>query len=435
MNPANSLCKIVAITLCLGVDAVAQPGRTPLVVVAPVVEKTVKATQDFVGTVNAVKRATVGSAVDGRVVGFPVEEGDRVKAMQPLAQLLTETISLELAAAEAELDLRKQKLAELRNGSRQEEIEQARARMSAAMARQEFAVARRKRAESLDRNASFISADELDEAIALAAEAQESYLEAKAAHALAVAGPRREVIAQAEAEVAVQRAIVQQLKDRIKKHTIISRFAGYVVAEYTEVGMWVKQGDPVAEVVSIDQVEVVAQVVEQSVPFLRLGDEVTVGLAALPGKTFTGKIAAIVNQADPRSRTFPIKIVVDNEIRDSGPLMMPGMYARVTLPVGGETVATLVPKDAVVLGGAQPIVYVIQGGERNSPATVAPVAVQLGVSSGSLIQATGGIRPGQLVVVEGNERLRPGQPVRMQRAADTSAGQARINPARSVTNP
>ena len=52
-----------------------------------------------------------------------------------LAQLLTETIQLEIAAAEAELELRKQQLAELENGTRPEEIEQTKARMMAAEAR------------------------------------------------------------------------------------------------------------------------------------------------------------------------------------------------------------------------------------------------------------------------------------------------------------
>ena len=66
---------------------------------------------------------------------------------------------------------------------------------------------------------------------------------------LAVAGPRKEQIAQAHAQVAIQDATVERLKDQLTKHTIISRFDGYVTAEHTEVGQWVKQGDPVADVV------------------------------------------------------------------------------------------------------------------------------------------------------------------------------------------
>ena len=116
---------------------------------APVVEQTVAATQTFVGTVMPLRVATIGSAVGGRVIERPVEEGDRVEANQAVAQLLTDTIALEVAGAEGELELRKQQLAELENGTRPEEIAQAEARMAAAAARQEFLDARYARMQSL----------------------------------------------------------------------------------------------------------------------------------------------------------------------------------------------------------------------------------------------------------------------------------------------
>ena len=144
------------LTLCIAAcllasPTVAQPpgAPAPAVVVAPVVERSVAATQTFVGTVQPLRRATIGSAVDGRVVEFPINEGERVEAGQKLAQLLTDTITLELATAQAELELRRQRLIELRNGSRPEEIEQARARMAAAEARSAFADARRDRVERI----------------------------------------------------------------------------------------------------------------------------------------------------------------------------------------------------------------------------------------------------------------------------------------------
>ncbi|MEQ8849480.1 efflux RND transporter periplasmic adaptor subunit [Botrimarina sp.] len=418
-------------------SAAAQPpgGGAPSVVVAPAIEQSVAATQTFVGTVQPVRRATIGSAVNGRVVEFPIEEGDRVEAKQTLAQLLTETIELELAAAEAELELRRQRLAELRNGSRPEEIEQARARMAAADARREFAEARRQRADAVYRQERIISEDERDEAVALSIEAQEAYLETKAAYALAVAGPRVETIAQAEAELAGQEAVVQRLRDQISKHTIIARFAGYVVAEHTEEGEWVNSGDPVAEVVAIDEVEVVAQVTEGNVPFLRPGAEALVRLAALGQRTLTGEVAVTIPQADSRSRTFPVKVRVKNEFVDSRPVLLPGMLARVTLPVGVQQRAVLVPKDAVVLGGSSPVVFVV-GGVRaegdQGEARLAPV--ELGAASGSRIAVTGQLAAGEMVVTEGNERLRPGQAVRVLRVDDKPAPQAAA-PGRQAATP
>ena len=236
--------------------------------------------QTFVGTIMPSRRAIVGSAVDGRVVTFLVQEGDRVEEGARLAELLTDTISLELEAAEAELEWRKQQQAELENGSRPDEIEQARARMEAASAALTYLAAERVRLEQLISNRA-ISASEYERVVSLALEGKQKYEEAKAAHQLAVDGPRAEQILQAYAQTAMQDAVVRRLRDQIKKHTIISRFAGYVTAEHTEVGQWVTRGDPVAEVVALDEVDVVAKVVDSQVPYIHVGDSVRVEVPAL----------------------------------------------------------------------------------------------------------------------------------------------------------
>jgi RND family efflux transporter MFP subunit len=402
--------------LLVAASAMAQGPVAQLVAVSPAVEREVVAGQMFVGTVMPLRMATVGSAVDGRVVEFPLDEGDRVERGQVLAQLLTETIELELAAAEAELELRRQALAELENGTRPEEIDQAKARMIAAQARWQYAQARRTRAENLFRQGQAMSEEERDEMIALAVEAEQAYLDAKAAHQLAVAGPRKEQIAQARAQVAFQQATVDRLKDMLSKHTVISRFAGYVTAEHTEVGQWVKQGDPVADVSALDELDVVAQVVEQYVPHVRVGMTVSVEIPALPGQIFSGVVSAIVPQADVQARTFPVKVRVKNQLVEEEPLVKSGMYARVMLPTGTKQMATLVSKDALVLGGPQPLVFVVDAAAPDAKQGKArPVPVQLGVAEGNMIQVRGGVAPGQMVVVQGNERLRPGQDVQIQR--------------------
>lgn len=395
--------------------ALAQPPQAALVVVSPVVEREVAVAQAFVGTVMPSKKAIIGSAVDGRVIEFPLDEGDRVAKGQPLAQLLTDTIKLELQSAEAELDFRSQALAELKNGTRPEEIEQARARMASAEGRQKYFRARRDRWQALFNSNRAISEEELEEAISSATEAEQAYLEAKAAYELAVEGPRKESIAQAAAQVAMQEATVERLRDQLTKHTIISRFDGYVTAEHTEVGQWVQQGDPVAEVAALDVVEVTAYVVEQHVPFVRVGTTVRLEVPALRDHLFTGVVVAIVPQADLQARTFPVKIRVQNEVGEDGPLLKSGMYARVMLPTAGARMATLVPKDALVLGGPQPMVYVVQTsspGDKLGKAN--PVPVQVGIADGNLIQVTGPLQAGELVVVKGNERLRPGQDISIQ---------------------
>lgn len=223
----------------------------------------------------------------------------------------------------------------------------------------------------------------------------------------------------------MQQAVVERLADQITKHTIISRFAGYVVTENTEEGQWVNQGDPVAEVVAVDEVEIVAQVVEQSIPFVELDSEVSVEVPSLRGRIFAGRVSEIIPQGDERARTFPVKIVVTNEITPAGPVLKPGMYARVLLPIGAQQQAIMAPKDSIVLGGPGPVVYVVDGETRQGgEAKVTPMPVKLGVALGPLIQVEGGLQPGQFVVVEGNERLRPGQAIRVGRVNEPAASPA-----------
>ena len=409
-----------AIVVCPAL--LAQPPPASPVVAAPVVAREVAEVQTFVGTVKPSKTAIVGSAVDGRVVEFLVDEGDRVTAEQPLARLLTTTIHLELAAAEAELELRRQELVELENGSRPEEITQANARMQAAEARAGYLRQRRIRIESLVASGRASSIDERDQAVSDAIEAEQLLREAKAAHEMAVQGPRKEKIAQARARAAIQEATVERLKDQITKHTIVSRFDGYVTAEHTEIGQWVQQGDPIVEVAALETVEVLAYVAERHVPFVKPGMAAEVIIPALPGPPFPGTVVSVVPRADPQARTFPVKVKVLNKTDDAGPILKSGMYAQVMLPTGSKQMANLVLKDALVLGGPQPTVFVVdqEPGQR-SQGKARPVKVQLGVSDGSWIQAIGPLNAGELVVVQGNERLRPGQIVNIARV-ETDAG-------------
>ncbi len=337
-----------------------------LVEVAPVQQQAVAAGQEFVGTVFPTKTAVIGSAVDGRVIEFPVNEGDRVEAGQTLAQLLTETIALELRAAEAELQLRQEEWNELKNGSRLEEIEQARARMEAARAAQVYLTARRTRTEKLfgdsegnpRLNPRVTSEESLQEAVSASVRADELLKEAEAAYALVKAGPRQEKKTEAEAQVAMQAAQVDKLKDQIKKHTIVSRFAGYVTEEHTEVGQWLKQGEPVVQVIALDEVDVEAYVLENHIRFVHVGTPARVEIPALAAPALTGQVVLVVPQADERSRTFRVKIRLQNTIQDGQPLLKAGMLARHVAhrrhaagSVGAQRCASSGRRSACAVGG------------------------------------------------------------------------------------
>ena len=402
-------------------DAAKKPPAPSLppapVTAAKVLQRKLASGQTFVGTVMPSRKSIVGSAVDGRVVEYLAQEGDFVKKGDVLARLLTGTIEIELAAAEAELKLRRAELDELTNGSRLEEVKLAAAHMKGMKARLAYAEARSERVRNLFEKRT-LSKDEMDEANSAAESAMEAFHEAEATWKLVSEGPRKEKIAQQKAKVLMQQEEVHRIEDRIEKYTIKAYFDGYILKENTEVGHWVKQGDAIAEVAALDPVDVRILVLENFVEHLSRGTDARVEIGALAGREFFGAVEYIVPQADHRSRSFPVDVRLRNPVEKNGPLVKAGMFAHVTLAVGKEEDALLVPKDAVVLGGPSPLVYVVRLDPKDPErhrGKVAPVPVQLGVANSGWIQVLGpGLSAGDVVVVRGNERLRPEQEVQFE---------------------
>ena len=168
------------------------------------------------------------------------------------------------------------------------------------------------------------------------------------------------------------------------------------------------------------------QVPERLVSTLDKGMEVRLEFDAAPTTTWIGTIDHVVPQADLLSRSFPVKVLLDNRLRDGSPVLRGGMLARAWLPVGLVGEALVVPKDAVVLGGPTPIVFAVQSVARAQTdgsvgmGTVQPVPVRLGAAVGGAVAIEGDLTVGSLVVIRGNERLRPGMPVRFPAPAEAS---------------
>ena len=398
----------------------AQGGGVP-VVVSSVVKREMTPGETFIGTVMPARRTVVGSGADGRVRELLVNDGEEVRKGDPVARLRSKTLQIELAAAEAQLDVREHGLVELEHGSLPQEIAQAKARVLDARAVMEYSRSQYKRMKSLFESGT-VSQDELDEATSSWLAAEQGHLGAQAAYDLAVQGPRPERIARARALVRSQQEEIRRIQDLLGKHTIRAPFDGYVVKKHTEIGAWIRRGDPVVDVVELDPVEIELSIPETHIPYLEVGTVQPIQLEALNGRILEeleqplqGTLVRIVPQADLRSRTFPVKLRVDNPRQGNGHLLKAGMLARVLLAVGKPHSALLVPKNALVLGGRTPRVFVLKNDGETKETTAHPVEVELGGADGGLIQVIGKLREGDQVVVEGNERLRPGAAVRIVR--------------------
>lgn len=406
------------------------PAQPPaIVVVSPVIEATLPPGASFIGITEGARVTSVGSAVDGRVNQVFVDEGDEVTLISggaepapnpPLVELKSETIRSELEAAEAELENRNAMLEEIKL-SQPEELLLLKATYDEATATEKLAQSKYDIAANLFQRQGNISRDQFDEATA--------NLEIAVQRRIAASSELRRFettselrIAQAQARVTGQSAEVEKLEDQLFKHTMRSPFSGVVVRRLVEVGDWVARGQVVAEVVELEKVHIRVFVPEEQIQGLNnyvaemAGRGITdipieVGIDALRGSSISGRLYRIIPQADSRSRAFPVLVEIDNERVGNRFLIGSGMLARATLPVGEPGLHTLVSKDALVLGGASPIVMVAR--ETANGLSAVPVPVTTGTSVGDLIVVKGALQAGEKVVVEGNERLIPGQSVRI----------------------
>src|SRR5690606_18437057 len=158
------------------------------------------------------------------------------------------------------------------------------------------------------------SKEEVEQALSAFLAAEKAQAAAQAEYDLTLNGPREEKIAQAQDRVRMQEGTYNHLRDRRNKYWVRSYFNGYVVRQYAEVGAWIKQGDPLVEVIELDHVEVLVNVPETHIDKVRLGMDAQVRVDAISAKeSFTGKVISINPQADLRSRTFEVKVLLKNE--------------------------------------------------------------------------------------------------------------------------
>jgi HlyD family secretion protein len=378
--------------------SVGQAGVGPVpVVVGTAVELSVPVDIEVVGTVEPRLATTLSAEIAGLTQRFDLREGEFVHQGQTVvAQLKSSELELALAEAEGELAKARAELTKLRRGLRPEEIEEKRAEVEEKRAWVE------KYAKDVERTKSLlarqmVSPAEFNQAEAnyLAAKAQ--YERARRALRVAELGFRPEEIAAAEADVQRLQAKAQRLRDDVRKTVIRSPVSGFITQRYTEVGQWVERGGKVADVIDLATVLVRVPVHERDIRKVRVGDAATVSLDALPARSFAGRVAHIIPQADLASRTFPVKIEVVNT-PDSA--IKAGMFARVTLHIAAEQPRVFVPKDAVVRRAAAPVVFIVQDAQARL------VPVKTGRTHEGFIEIVeGALKPGDHVVVAGNETL------------------------------
>jgi len=204
---------------------------------------------------------------------------------------------------------------------------------------------------------------------------------------------------------AALKAQVEQLEIELKKKLIRAPFNGVVIKRHVDRGEWISEGETVAVIGKDDTIDIVAEVPERFIQFVRTGMRVN---ATANGKDLSGTVIAVVPSGDIATRTFPVKIRTANEFG-----LIEGMSARVILPTAPSRQTLIVPRDALISKSGQNVVFAAV----NAKAKMIPVQVSgySGLDAGVEAQ---GLTAGMLVVIEGNERLRDEQAVVFQKAED-----------------
>lgn len=165
-------------------------------------------------------------------------------------------------------------------------------------------------------------------------------------------------------------------------------------------------GTPIYVVEQITPVKLYVGISEMDYTRVKKNDIVTLTADALPGKTFTGRIARIYPTIDAATHTFTAEVNVANNDR----FLRPGMYSRVTVNFGSNH-SIVVPDDCVVKqqGSGVRSVFVLQADN-----TVKEVVVTLGRHFGTEYEILSGVAEGDKVVVKGQASLKNGSKVNVQ---------------------
>ena len=205
----------------------------------------------------------------------------------------------------------------------------------------------------------------------------------------------------ARAQNMQSKARLDELRINLANTVITSPVNGFVSKRAVDPGAYVSQQTPVADVVDITRVRLVANVVEKDLKELETGNETRVQVDAFPGETFKGRIARVSPVLDPATRTAPIEI----EIANPTYRLKPGMYARVGITTQTKKQALVLPSSAVVDLGGRRGVFQLQ----NETAVFKTVTV--GSEQGLVVEILAGLAEGDEVISTGAGALRDGDRV------------------------
>jgi RND family efflux transporter MFP subunit len=326
---------------------------------------------EYSAEVRARVESRLGFQVGGKLVQRPAEQGQRVIAGQLLA----------------EIDARDYQLA----------AQAALAQVSAAQSQRDLAAAELRRFEVLKAQ-NFISGAELER--------------------------RDTTLKAAEAALNQAKSQAQAQSNQAGYARLTASHAGVVTAVEAEVGQVVSAGQPVVRLAHDGPRDAVFAVAEKTALALKVGQSMQATLLST-GQTLKGKVRELAASADPVTRTYAVKLALD----DSERLPLGATVSVLAAPLQGSQSAVIkLPTSALRQEGQGTVVWVLD----ESSMTVNTQAVEVGMVDGNEVVIPSGLKPGQKVVSAGVHVLAPGQKVTVFGAAASGIAPA-VAPAGPVS--
>lgn len=207
---------------------------------------------------------------------------------------------------------------------------------------------------------------------------------------------------QAEANYHQRKAALELARDEWEKTKIEAPFAGVVGEHEVSVGQFVTRGQALTRLIRIDPLEIVFDVPERYLSKLKPGLAIEFTADAYPGEAFTGEIIYIAPVIDERTRTLRVKADVANPERR----LKPGLYGELALVLERRSGAVVIPEACIQFSGDSPMVVMVT---REGKSAFQPVTV--GNRFEGRAEILEGLEGGDLVVVEGFQKMGPGMTV------------------------
>ncbi len=222
---------------------------------------------------------------------------------------------------------------------------------------------------------------------------------------LAEQAPSQQQADAAVADVKLARANVQLARANLDKAYLRAPFDGIAGIRQVDLGEYVTPGSVLVNVTENARLRVTFRVPETQANDVKAGANVRI--TADNGVEVEAPISAIDSRVDPTSRTREVQVFLDNRENH----LTAGQFVRVTLPLRGANDAVVVPDQALVPMGNQTFAYVITDGPKGATLS-SRTEVTVGLRNDGQVQVTSGIKPGQMVVTAGQQKLQaPVMPV------------------------